>query len=35
VREALALGHRVLVVEAGQVIAQGTPAEVLDRESWE
>ena len=35
VREALALGERVLVMEAGRIIASGPPAELLNPEDWD
>jgi molybdate transport system ATP-binding protein len=35
VREALALGERVLVMEHGRIIASGTPAELLNPEDWD
>jgi len=35
VREALALGERVLVMEQGRIIASGAPAELLNPEDWD
>jgi molybdate transport system ATP-binding protein len=35
VREALALGERVLLMKDGRVVANGTPAELLDPEDWD
>jgi len=35
VREALALGERVLVMEGGRIIANGPPAELLNPEDWD
>lgn len=35
VREALALGERVLVLEQGRVVASGAPAELLNPEDWD
>jgi molybdate transport system ATP-binding protein len=35
VREALALGERVLLMENGRIAADGTPAELLDADDWE
>ena len=35
VREALALGERVLVMQHGRIIASGAPAELLNPEDWD
>ena len=35
VREALALGERVLVMEHGRVVASGAPSELLNPEDWD
>jgi len=35
VREALALGERVLVMEHGRIMASGAPAELLNPEDWD
>jgi len=35
VREALALGERVLVIEHGRVVASGAPSELLNPEDWD
>jgi molybdate transport system ATP-binding protein len=35
VREALALGERVLMMQQGRVVATGSPAELLDPEDWD
>jgi molybdate transport system ATP-binding protein len=35
VREALALGERVILMEKGRITATGAPAELLDPEDWE
>ena len=35
VREALALGERVLVMEKGRVVASGVPSELLNPEDWD
>src|SRR5207302_3525751 len=35
VREALALGQRVLVMQDGQIVAGGPPGELLDPEDWD
>lgn len=35
VREALALGERVLLMEQGRIVSQGSPAELLDAEDWD
>jgi molybdate transport system ATP-binding protein len=35
VREALALGERVLIMQRGQIVAAGAPAELLDPEDWD
>ena len=35
VREALALGERVLVMEAGRIVTSGAPAELLNPEDWD
>jgi molybdate transport system ATP-binding protein len=35
VREALALGERVLVMEYGRIAASGKPGELLDPEGWD
>lgn len=35
VREALALGERVLLMEQGRIVSQGLPAELLDAEDWD
>lgn len=35
VREALALGERVLVMEVGRIVASGPPAELLNPEDWD
>jgi molybdate transport system ATP-binding protein len=35
VREALALGERVLVMDAGRIAAGGPPAELLNPEDWD
>jgi molybdate transport system ATP-binding protein len=35
VREALALSERVLVMEAGRIVASGPPAELLNPEDWD
>jgi molybdate transport system ATP-binding protein len=35
VREALALGERVLVIEHGRIVASGAPSELLNPEDWD
>jgi molybdate transport system ATP-binding protein len=35
VREALALGERVLMMQQGRIVATGPPAELLDPEDWD
>jgi len=35
VREALALGERVLLMKSGRIVATGTPSELLDPEDWD
>jgi molybdate transport system ATP-binding protein len=35
VREALALGERILIMREGRIVASGQPAELLDPEEWE
>ena len=35
VREALALGERVLMMQQGRIVATGAPAELLDPEDWD
>ena len=35
VREALALGERVILMEKGRIAATGSPAELLDPEDWD
>jgi ABC-type molybdate transport system ATPase subunit len=35
VREALALGERVLIMQEGRIVATGAPAELLDPEDWD
>jgi molybdate transport system ATP-binding protein len=35
VREALALGERVLIMQDGRIVATGSPAELLDPDDWE
>jgi molybdate transport system ATP-binding protein len=35
VREALALGERVLVMEQGRVVASGAPSDLLNPEDWD
>ena len=35
VREALALGERVLIMEKGKIIAQGRPSELLNPDEWD
>ena len=34
-REALALGERVLIMEQGNVVAEGTPSELLNPDDWD
>lgn len=34
VREALALGERVLLMQSGRIVADGSPAELLDADDW-
>ena len=35
VREALALGERVLLMKSGRIVASGTPTQLLDPEDWD
>ena len=35
VREALALGERVLIMQNGRIVASGSPADLLDPEDWD
>lgn len=35
VREALALGERVLIMQAGRIVASGAPGELLDPQDWD
>jgi ABC-type molybdate transport system ATPase subunit len=35
VREALALGERILIMQEGRIVASGQPSELLDPEEWE
>lgn len=35
VREALALGERVLLMEQGRIVSQGSPSELIDPEDWD
>jgi len=35
VREALALGERILIMRQGRIVASGSPSELLDPEEWE
>ena len=35
VREALALGERILIMRQGRIVASGVPAELLDPQEWE
>ena len=35
VREALALGERILIMQEGRIVASGQPSELLDAEAWE
>lgn len=35
VREAMALGERVLLMKSGRIVASGTPAELLDPDDWD
>ena len=35
VREAVALGERILIMQQGRIVATGSPAELLDPDEWE
>jgi len=35
VREALALGERILIMQEGRIVASGQPAKLLDPEEWD
>jgi molybdate transport system ATP-binding protein len=35
VREALALGERILIMQEGRIVASGSPSELLDPEEWD
>jgi ABC-type molybdate transport system ATPase subunit len=35
VREALALGERVLMMDQGKIVAEGKPSDLLDPDKWD